>query len=367
MMERRLMVSAVALAVTLSLLACNLSAALTPKGTTSTPTAEASATLPATQVGTPQVISVSPMPTTDLQLQPYAHASGAFSVSLPQDWEPVFRSDGLYAATKDGNLSADFSVVNCGVKLDEKQLNAYIDAIEKNWFSTFEGYVVNSRQTQSNGSIRVVKTLNTSPGVTFRVASYFLQIDKIIYEQDYWALAYKFDFYLRDFTAITATFTPNAAAAEMIKPYQSAYRYKDENQRVAFSVPYSWARDHQAQPDNSTYQDTFTAPDQRSFIRAIIFPKTGGLNADQALQGMQQTIHSAFAQDAVFGEAKTQEDGTVLLDWISQSSGIRGSTLYYASSDAFWLVSFVTAPETYDLYSPVFTHILDTYEISPLE
>ena len=75
-----------------------------------------------------------------LAAEPFAHQSGAFTISVPDGWEVKERDDGVYLPSPDGVASMDISFTNVGVALDETALNAYIDAVEANWFGSFTNY-----------------------------------------------------------------------------------------------------------------------------------------------------------------------------------------------------------------------------------
>jgi hypothetical protein len=110
----------------------NASATSAPAKPTATkspakPTATAQAVQPTDEGPTEAPTDAGGAPIT-LSSKPYTHASGAFTVTLPEGWDPQEADNSVYAESPDKVASIDISFTNVGAKFDADTLNTYIKA-----------------------------------------------------------------------------------------------------------------------------------------------------------------------------------------------------------------------------------------------
>ncbi|MEP7356030.1 MAG: hypothetical protein ABI847_02165, partial [Anaerolineales bacterium] len=141
------------------------------------PTAtKASARASATPGSDATEVSGSPIVLSDT---PYDHPSGAFSVTLPQDWTTDDKDNSVFVTSPDKVVAIEISFTNVSNPLTPDQLNTFIQSVEDNWFATFANYTPGKFEPQSDGSIGVFKTLDLSGGTPQSVFSYYWQENAI--------------------------------------------------------------------------------------------------------------------------------------------------------------------------------------------
>ena len=58
-----------------------------------------------------------------------------------------------------------------------------------------------------------------------------------------------------------------------------------------------------------------------------------------------------------------QADGSERLDWYSPSGGVTGESFFETRGTTFLLLTWVADDDYYDLYLPVWSSLLDSYEV----
>jgi hypothetical protein len=86
---------------------------------------------------------------------PYVHKTGAFTISLPQDWDAEERNNSVYVTSPDKVVAIEISFINVSNPLTPDELTTFIQAIEDNWFATYPNYTPGKFETQNDGSIGV--------------------------------------------------------------------------------------------------------------------------------------------------------------------------------------------------------------------
>ena len=204
-----------------------------------------------------------------LSSKPYTHKSGAFTITLPDGWKVEEAENSVFASSDDKKVSIDVSFTNVGTKFDAATLDIYIKAEETNWFGTFKNYTAKANEPQKDGSILVFKTLDLSGGTPQTVFSYYWQDGNIVYEQDFWTETSVYDQYADGLVRVANSMKVDSKAGGQANAYAVVYTFTDPNNLFEFKMPYGWT--HATSTGTHTNIDTFTVPDQLSYIENIAY------------------------------------------------------------------------------------------------
>jgi hypothetical protein len=349
-------------AVSLAALACggsNVEPSATPFPR---PTQQAVPTEEVEPTDAPQATQAS---TTDFALssEPYTHGTGAFSIYLPEGWEVEERDNSLFVNAPDSVASIEVAFTHVGVAFDAATLDAYIQAVEGNWFGGFANYEQTGKEQQADGSIGVMHALELSDGTPQTVLSYYWQAGTVVYEEDFWADADVFEAYEEFFVEIANSIQTDPDAVAETSPYALVYTFTDPNRLFEFSVPYGWT--HTSYTEEHSVAERFTSPDASAFIENLTYddgqPMSGAV-ADEFARRLLQEYYQI--SDIEFTGTETQSDGSVRLDWLSQGSGSEGSSFYETRNETtFLLLTWAVDSDYHDLLVPVWSTLLDSYAI----
>ena len=368
---------AVLLALTLAALACGSGRGAEPSAT---PFVKATLNLPtqaeATEEATPKPkptqeprptrtprAETSPSPVAapfTLSAEAFAHASGAFAVNLPEGWEVTERDNSVFVAEPDGVSSIEVSFVNAGVELDAEGLDTFIQANESNWFGTFENYAQTSIEPQSDGSIGVFKTLDDG-GVEYTVSSYYWLEGTVVYEEDFWVETEHYEAYVDGLLEVANSIQTDADAGAQVDPYVVAYTFADPTRNLfEFSVPYAWT--YTTDSSDTAVLDTFTSPDELTYIENISYDDGTAISRSEAGQFALTLLKEFYEIDDIrVTDDQVQSDGSERLSWNSPGRGIRGESFFETRSTTFLLLTWVVSEDDYDTYAPVWSNLLDSY------
>ncbi len=317
---------------------------------------------------TPKAQATSATAPFTLAAETFAHSSGAFSINLPEGWEPEERSDGVYAASADGVASLDVSFTNAGLTFDETELDTYIEAMEQNWFGGFTNYTQESKEPQKDGSILVLKTfeLDNRPRTVF---SYYWQAGTVIYEEDFWADSDQYDAYADSFVEVANSAQTDPTAAEQSPLYEFRYTFTGPNsefqgpsQLFEFSVPYGWA--YSIYSEENAVADTFTSPDGLTKIENITYDDGTAVSRSEAGRFALTLLKDFYSvNDIKVTDDEVQADGSERLNWVSESGGFEGTSFFETRGTTFLLLTWIVNSEHYDLFFPVWQDLLSSYAV----
>ena len=307
-------------------------------------------------------------PTAVFQLSsaPYSHASGAFSLTLPEGWEIDERDSSIFVTSPDEVAAIEVSATNVGLPFDERAMAAFIQAVEDNWFGSFLNYQGGEHQPQADGSIAVFKTLELEGGVPQTAFSYYWQEANIVYEQDFWVDSDKYDAYADGLIAVANSMQTNPAAVAQAPLYQLTYKFTAPEDLFEIYVPYGWA--YATETETDAVIDTFTSPDGQSYVENITYDD--GTVVSKSLSG-------AFARalladyynltDIRYTSDVVQADGSERLTWYSTNSGLDGVSFFETRGTTFLLLTWVVSNDYYDTYLPVWADMVNSYVIPQAE
>lgn len=297
-----------------------------------------------------------------LAAEPYAHSSGAFTVTLPEDWEIQDLDNSIFVTAPDGTASIEISYTFVGEPLDEDGLNTFIQAIEDNWFAQYANYQAFDPQVQSDGSIGLLKTLDLDDGTPKTVFSYYWQEGQVVYEQDFWVDTDLYDAYLDGLLEVANSMTTDPSAGEAATPYAVTYTFNGPDNLFTISVPYAWTY-ARSEGENSLL-DTFSSPDGQTYVENITYDDGQDISKSEAgafarflLQDYYQLTDIKITDDQV------QTDGSERLNWYSPSQGIDGTSFFETRGTTFLLLTWVVQSDLYQQYFPVWEAMVGSYDI----
>jgi hypothetical protein len=357
--------------VTLVALAC------TCGGASGTPTAPPATTAPPTkppvQLPTEPVATKPPIggqtPVSgggaiELSSDVYTHPSGAFSTTYPVGWESNERDDGTYFGEPNGTASMDINFTNIGTELDSEGFDTFVNNIEANWFaSNFENYVEESREPQDDGSLLVLKTLTDDSGNDMTVFSYYWQVDNVVYGQDFWSTTDQYDAYVDGFVDIANSIETFAETGATEPLYVFQYSFTCPDSLCSFDVPYAWSYSRN-EDYNFTLIDQFKSPDGNALIENVVYDDGNAISQVKGQFALALLKEFYEVQDIVVTDDQVQQDGSERLTWYSREGGYSGESFFETrGATTFLMLTYAANDAFYDLYSDVWSGMLDTYAI----
>jgi hypothetical protein len=336
-----------------------------PNASATTAPVQPTATKPpkptATEVVQPTDVPTSGAPIT-LSSQPFSHKSGAFTITLPEGWKVEEADHSVFVSAPGSVASIDVSFTNVGAKFDEATLNTYIKAEEDNWFGTFSNYTAKPNEKQNDGSIMVFKTLELSDGTPQTVFSYYWEDGNVVYEQDFWTDTSVYDQYVDGLVKVANTMKVDSAAGGKSDAYAVVYKFTDPKNKYEFKVPYGFT--HAASTDTNTNIETFTSPDQLSYVENVEYDdgKTFAPADAEAFANSLLKQYYKLTDLKITENWKLQKDGSFRLTWSSASKGIDGETFYETRDTTFLLLTWVVDTNQYDFFKPVWSTLVGSYQ-----
>ena len=297
-----------------------------------------------------------------LSSTPYTHPTGAFAISFPEGWEVSEYNNSGAAYSPDGAASVTVYFENAGYGLDADSLTNYINNIETNFYGSYPNYSQSSVEPQSDGSVGVFKTLD-SDGVQYEVATYYWQDGTSLFIQDWWVTSDQYDALSDGLLDVTNSMLWDGAAAAEDFLYPLQYTYTCPGSLCTFSVPYGWSAGRD-ESFTSTIIDSFQSPDKVTFIDNFVYDDGTTFTRSQAGQAALTLLKEYYqVNDIVVTSDKVQGDGSERLDWYSRNGGYSGESFFETRGTTFLMLTWVANDSYFDLYSPVWGSILDTYSI----
>jgi hypothetical protein len=336
-----------------------------PNATATEAEAKPTATRPAPRP-TATEAEVEPTQTTGTGLilsdTPYDHPSGAFSITLPEDWEIDEKNNSVFVTSPDKVVAIEVSFTNVTNPLTEEELNTFILAVEDNWFGTFDNYTAGDFELQSDGSIGVFKTLDLSSGTPQSVFSYYWQEDAIVYEQDFWVDTDQYDTYVDGLVEVANSMSTDPSSGTDADPYAIVYTFTGPNDLFEFNIPYPWTRETDSA--ESATIDTFRAPNDLSFVENITYDDGTEVSKSEA-GAFARTLLEDFYEitDLVVTDDQVQDDGSERLTWNSPSKGIDGESFFETRGTTFLLLTWVVVTENYNDFETVWSDVVGSYSV----
>ncbi|MGH2521952.1 MAG: hypothetical protein ACRDH2_05555 [Anaerolineales bacterium] len=296
--------------------------------------------------------------------EPYSHSSGAFAITLPKDWEVEERDNSVFVNGPDGVAAIEVSFTNVGTSFDEETLDAYIEAVETNWFGTFPNYEQTSREPQSDGSIGVFKTLDLSDGTPQTVSSYYWQEGTVIYEEDFWVNSDQYDAYVDGLLEVINSLQTDPDAAAQVDPYAIVYSFSSPKEFFEFDVPYGWTYSSDTSDDGTTTIDTFTSPDGVTLVESITYDDGEAVSRSNAGAFALALLKEVYNyNDIKVSGDEIQPDGSERLTWSSASNQVDGVSFFETRGTTFLMLTWVVDQDYTALYLPVWENLLNTYTV----
>ncbi len=298
--------------------------------------------------------------TITLASEPFIHDSGAFSITFPEGWETTQNPNYASATAPDQTTYITISFENAGAELSKEALNAYVAALEKNYYGAFANYEQVALEEQQDGSIGVLKNLDYQD-VPYKVTSYYWQNDVTIYIQDWWVTADQYAAYKDGMLESINTMKVDGSAIADQELYMLHYTFNCPQQLCTFSIPYGWT--HAQSSEENLTNDKFTAPDELIYVDNTIYDDGRQVTKSLAGEIARFLLNEYYAKDLVITDDKTQSDGSELLKWYSKNGGYSGSSFFETRGTTFLMLSRVANDTVFELYSPVWLTLLDSYKI----
>ena len=298
-------------------------------------------------------------PVEDVEL--YAHASGAFTLSLPEGWQVIEGETGVSAYPPDQSAQLRIDFTHVGTRLSQAGLEAFVTAVETNYFAGFRNYQSDGLTAQPDGRITVLKTLAVPNGPPQTVFSQTWQDGLVVYEQHLWVPTRDYDRLIDSLLEVAATAKTDSATAASALPYVAAYTFSTPDAGIEFAVPYAWAyRTH----DNADgHVDEFASPDETTFIGSVAYTATQTFAPEDAAAFATYLLQEYYASDRQVTAEDDAGDGRTRLAWHSPSRGIDGVSYYETRGAQFFMLNWTVAAGLKDLYRPVWERVMSTYHI----
>ncbi|HKZ54104.1 MAG TPA: hypothetical protein VJ123_01390 [Anaerolineales bacterium] len=356
------------LALGLSILACTLGG-----GATDTPAAPAATNTPPggglqKTTSTPKAdqtdVPSTPPPSTGrlrLASSPYTHPSGAFRLTPPDGWEVDAGDASTTFTAPDETGRIDVYLNTTGYELDDEAVGRFIAANETNYFAVeFDGYEVVSATTDDFGAYVSTQSLDWG-GIPSQVTSIYYRQADVIFEIDFWVENELIDAYQPTYQEIWNEMELDASGAAGVEPYYFVYTFNDSDGYFSFEVPYGWI--YEQTSGNNSVVDKFVAPDERAFVDNIKYDEGTEISKSLAGEIALELLRQFYADDIQITEDKVQPDGSERLTWFSESGQYSGISFFETRGTVFLMLTFVANDDVYDLYSPIFDNLLDTYDV----
>ena len=333
-----------------------------PTATEAEATPEPEATEAPQPTRTPRAQATSAAAPFTLSSEAYSHPSGAFAINLPEEWEIEERDNSIFVSAPDSVASIEVSFVNVGVELDAEALDKFIQANEANWFGTFDNYTEEAVEPQADGSLGVLKTLEDG-GAPNTVFSYYWLEGTVVYEQDFWVQTEHYDAYLDGLLEVANSMQTDPDAGAEADVYAVTYTFVDPSQNLfQFNVPYGWT--YTTDSGENAVLETFTSPDGLAYVDNISYDDGQAVSKSEAGRFALALLKEYYQVDDIkVTDDVVQADGSERLDWYSPSGGFTGESFFETRGTTFLLLTWVADDDYYDLYLPVWSSLLDSYEV----
>jgi len=335
-----------------------------------TPTPEPPPTKAPTKVPPTKPVIASPTDTPEVNIggdgdvsitiaaDPFVHASGAFSIRLPEGWEIDERNYSV-GAFEGGGASVQMYFDNVGVGFDAATRDKYIQSIEANFYGAYDNYQLSSQEEQQDGSIGVFKTIDLD-NVPFHISTYYWQAGTVMYIQDMWIPEAQYDSYIDPLLEVANSVTVDETAGGNAALFPLRYTFTGPNGLFEFQIPYGW--EYTTGSAENTMVDTFKAPDGHSYIDNLVYDDGKEISRSAAGQVALNLLKVFYADDLSVVDDQVQADGSERLSWRSNGKGIIGQTFFEVRGTTFLLLTWVVENDFYDFNQPIWADVLGSYK-----
>jgi hypothetical protein len=291
----------------------------------------------------------------------YEHPSGAFAIRLPDGWDIEEFDSSVSANDPTGVGFIEVAFVNVGVEFTAEQLAAYAQAVEDNWFATFEDYESDGLETLESGTILVFKTLDFE-GTPQTVYSFYWLEGTVVYEEDFWVDSDQYDVYIDGYGDVSGSTRTDPDAGAAAGLYALQYEFTAPDELFAFYVPYGWA--YTTDTDDVATLDSFNSPDDVTSVESIVYDD--GTEISQSLAGeFALTLLREFYD---FGDVRVSTDepladGRERLTWSSAASGVDGISYFESRGTTFIMLTWIVEQDYTAFYVPLWNEIADSYYV----
>lgn len=293
--------------------------------------------------------------------EPYEHPSGAFAIRLPDDWEIEEFEASVSANDPAGVGFIEVTFVNVGYEFSADQLAAYAQAVEENWFATFDNYESDGLETLDSGTLLAFKTFDFD-GIPQTVYSYYWQEGTVIYAEDFWADSDQYDAYVEGYGDVSSSTQTDPEAGAEMGLYGLQYEFTAPEELFAFNVPYGWA--HTTSVETAATLDSFNSPDDVTSIESIVYDD--GAEISPALAGeFALTLLKEFYDfsDVRVSADEPLADGREKLTWASSDSGVDGISYFEARDTTFIMLTWMVEQDATNFYLPFWEETADSYYV----
>jgi hypothetical protein len=302
-----------------------------------------------------------PEPAFEIADELYTHSSGAFSLYPPLDWDVDEQPHSASFTAPDADAFVDLAFTNGGTPFDDDMLATFVEAVEENWFATFEAYAADDPEVLEDGRVLVFKTL-VFEGLEYAIDSYYWFDGPVVYQQDFWVDSELYEAYAPGFEEVAFLMDTNAAAGAAAVPYANTYTFAGPDDLFEFQVPYGWYYANSA--GDAAVVDRFTAPDGGSYIENVTYDDGSTVSKSQsgafALALLKQ--YYEVSDIRITGD-QVQPDGSERLTWYSNAQEIEGESFFETRGTTFLLLTWIADFDSVDIYRPVWATLVQSYTV----
>lgn len=291
----------------------------------------------------------------------FEHSSGAFSIQLPAEWEIEEFNASVSANDPAGPGFIEIAFVNVGQALTAEQLLAYAQAVEDNWFATFDHYEPEAPETFESGTLLIFKTLDFD-GVPQTVYSYYWQAGQVVYAEDFWVDSDQYDAYVDGFGEVSSSTRTDPEAGAEASLYGLRYEFIAPDNLFAFNVPYGW--EHTTDSADVATLDSFNSPDDVTSIETIVYDEGNEISQSVAGQFALTLLKEFYDfSDVRVAADEPLDDGREKLTWSSANSGVDGVTYFESRGTTFIMLTWIVEQGATTFYAPLWDEIADSYYV----
>ena len=291
----------------------------------------------------------------------FEHSSGAFAIRLPAEWQTEEFNSSVSATDPTGVSFIEISFVNVGLEFTAEQRLTYAQAVEGNWFATFDLYEPDAPETFESGTILIFKTLDFE-GLPQTVYSYYWQEGPVVYTEDFWVDSDQYDAYVDGFGEVSSSTQTDPQAGAAADLYDLRYEFTAPEEVFAFNIPYGWT--HTTTTEEVATLDSFNSPDDATYIESIVYDD--GTEISQSLAGeFALTLLKEFydVSDVRVSADEPLEDGREKLTWSSNASSVDGISYFESRGTTFIMLTWIADTNSTAFYVPVWEALMDSYYV----
>ncbi|MEI8132397.1 MAG: WD40 repeat domain-containing protein [Leptolinea sp.] len=244
----------------------------------------------------------------ELSDQPYAHTSGAMTVTLPKDWKVVEPGTLTLSATDpSGGLGMVLVMVTNTIKpLSDESFINFINATGLNFSASSPGMKETDRKVEAQKSAALLTYLVGSGNSEIKFEMFFTRVDALVTLMTFMTPKIALDTYLPIYQGVAASYKLNKEYALKQVPYQSGPTIKGPAGKFEYMSPASWTNT----PSGANVR--YTAPDGSASLNTdVIELKAGDKPTDDQIYTLMLTALQKQEKDAKV----VRKEKTTVGDW----------------------------------------------------